>query len=123
MRFLVDANLPRSCLALLQAFGHSAEHVRDLGLGGAPDAQVAARARETSAVLLTRDLDFSDIRAYPPAASPGLIVLRLPDDAVARQILNLLERFLKKADLVESVPAHLVILESDRVRFRPALDR
>ena len=123
MRFLVDANLPRSSLSVLQAFGHSAEHVRDLGLGGAPDAQIAARARDTSAALLTRDLDFSDIRAYPPTAYPGLIILRLPDDAVAQQILNLLERFLRKSALVENVPGHLVILESDRVRFRPALKR
>jgi predicted nuclease of predicted toxin-antitoxin system len=121
MRFLVDANMPRSTLALLQSLGHAAEHVRDLGLGATPDSQIAARARSTGAVLLTRDLDFSDIRHYPPVDYQGLIVMRLPDDAAAQDILNLFEKFLKQAELVAQLPGHLVILEKDRVRFRPAL--
>jgi predicted nuclease of predicted toxin-antitoxin system len=118
---LVDANLPRSCLPLLRDSGHTAEHARDIGLGGAPDSQIAAHARATGAVLLTRDLDFADIRSYPPSDYPGLVVLRLPDDAVAQQILKVLERFLKKSELVSRVGGHLVILEADRVRFRPPL--
>ncbi len=113
--------MPRSTLALLQSLGHVAEHVRDLGLWEAPDSQIAARARGTSAVLLTRDLDFSDIRHYPPADYQGLLVMRLPDDAVAQDILNSLERFLKQIELVAQLPGHLVILEEGRVRFRPAL--
>jgi predicted nuclease of predicted toxin-antitoxin system len=121
MRFLVDANMPRSSVALLQSLGHAAEHVRDLGLGAGPDSQIASRARSTGAVLLTRDLDFSDIRHYPPADYQGLIVMRLPDDAVARDILNVLGRFLKQTEFVAQLPGHLVILEEDRVRFRPAL--
>ena len=28
-------------------------------------------------MLVTLDLDFADIRAYPPASFPGIIVLRL----------------------------------------------
>jgi len=121
MRFLVDANMPRATLLLLRACGHTAEHVRDLGLGHAPDHQIAARARATEAVLMTRDLDFADIRNYPPDQHSGLIVLRLPDDAVAQDILRLVERFLKESELIAQVPGHVVILEADRVRFRPAL--
>ncbi len=49
--------------------------------------------------------------------------MRLPDDAAAPQIVGLLDRFLKQAALVESVPGHLVILEAGRVRFRPPLTR
>ena len=121
MRFLVDANLPRSTVALLQRHGHAAEHVRDLGLGQAPDSQIAARVRTSSAVLMTRDLDFADIRNYPPGSYPGIIVLRLPDDAAAQDIVTLVERLLKQSELLTQVPGHLVILEADRVRFRPAL--
>ncbi len=121
MRFLVDANMPRSTLALLAGLGHVGEHARDLGLGNAPDTQIAARARESGAAILTRDVDFADIRHYPPHDFAGIIVLRMPDDAVAQAIVNLLERFLKQAELVAQLPGHLVILEPDRVRFRPAL--
>jgi predicted nuclease of predicted toxin-antitoxin system len=121
MRFLVDANMPRSTLALLAGLGHVGEHIRDLGLGDAPDAQIAARARQTGAAILTRDVDFADIRHYPPPEFAGIIVLRMPDDAVAPAIVSLLERFLKQTALAAQLPGHLVILEPDRVRFRPAL--
>jgi predicted nuclease of predicted toxin-antitoxin system len=122
MLFLVDANLPRSTVLLLRRFGHTADHVRDIGMGGAPDSEIAARARQTMAVLMTRDIDFADIRNYPPDRYFGIVVLRMPDDAVAADILRLTERFLKETDLLGRVPQHLVILESNRVRFRPALD-
>ena len=121
MRFLVDANVPRSTLALLKNYGHDAEHVRDIGLGASPDAQIASQAKKSGAALITRDFDFADVRDYPPADYHGLIVMRLPDDAVAQRIVNLLERFLKKSELVSQLPGHLVILEGDRVRFRPPL--
>jgi predicted nuclease of predicted toxin-antitoxin system len=87
----------------------------------APDKQIAAHARSTGAAILTRDVDFADIRNYPPHEFQGLIVLRMPDDAVAQTIVNLVERLLKQTELVARIPGHLVILEPDRVRFRPAL--
>jgi len=59
--------------------------------------------------------------AYPPAHYQGLVVIRLPDDAIAKKILSLLERFLKQTELVAQLPGHIVILEKGRVRFRPAL--
>ena len=121
MRFLVDANMPRSTLALLASLGHTADHARDIGLGHAPDAEIAAHARTHDAVIVTRDVDFADIRNYPPHEFNGIIVLRMPDDAVAQTIVNLLERFLKQTELAARLPGHLVILESGRVRFRPAL--
>ena len=121
MRFLVDANMPRSTLSLLAGLGHTGEHARDIGLGHAPDAEIAARARNTGAAFVTRDVDFADIRNYPPHEFQGLIVLRMPDDTVAQTIVNLLERFLKQTELAARLPGHLVILEPDRVRFRPAL--
>jgi predicted nuclease of predicted toxin-antitoxin system len=121
MRFLVDANLPRAIVATLRFHGHEAEHVKDIGLGSAPDERVAAHARGASMALITRDLDFADIRNYPPDEYPGLIVLRVPEDTVAGEIVRLIERFVTKPELVQQVPRHLVILEEAHVRFRPAL--
>lgn len=62
MRFLVDANMPRSTAALLRSLGHEVEFARDIGLAAAPDRDVAARAKLTDAILLTRDLDFANTR-------------------------------------------------------------
>jgi predicted nuclease of predicted toxin-antitoxin system len=94
MRFLLDANMPRSALALLMQHGHEAEHVKDIGLGNAPDGEIAAQAFADGAVLVTRDLDFADVRRYPPQRTPGFLVLRIPDDWTAKQIVALLGRFL-----------------------------
>jgi predicted nuclease of predicted toxin-antitoxin system len=108
-------------LEVIQGYGHEPEHVRDIGLGAAVDKDIAQHARNTRSILITRDLDFAQVLAYPPAEYAGIIVMRLPDDTVASQIVALFERFLKRFDLVTRVPNHLVILEIGRVRFRPPL--
>ena len=88
MRFLVDANMPRSTLALLAALGHVGEHTRDIGLGHAPDRQIAAHARSTGAAILTRWRGFCQHPQLPPHEFQGLVVMRMPDDAVAQTVAN-----------------------------------
>ena len=66
---------------------------RDVGLAAAPDLEIAARAQATGPALLTRDLDFADVRRYPPSLYPGIIVLRLPDGVIAKDIVRVAERF------------------------------
>lgn len=121
MRFLIDANLPRSTIALLLSFGHQVEFARDIGLAAAPDEDIAARARTTGAVLLTRDLDFADVRRYPPGDYDGIVVVRVPDDAIAKDIVRVIERFVREPGFLAPLKGRLAILENDRVRFRPAL--
>ncbi len=112
MRFLLDANMPRSAAAAVQRLGHEVVDVRDIGLGGADDAQIAAYAKEHKLVLVTRDFDFSDVRNYPPAEYAGIIVLELPDDAIAATVVKGLESFLSQAELLAQVPGRLAIVES-----------
>jgi predicted nuclease of predicted toxin-antitoxin system len=121
MRFLLDANLPRAAIASLVRFGHTAEFARDIGLGAAADTAIAAHAQNTQAVLLTRDMDFADIRRYPPDEYHGIVVLRLPDDTVAGVIALVLQRFLSEPIFVNSLAGRLAIVELDRARFRPPL--
>lgn len=121
MRFLIDANLPRSITRLLQDAGHRSEFARDIGLGAAKDEEIAARARATGAALLTRDLDFADIRRYPPAMYAGIIVVRLPDDSNAKDITQVVDRFLREPTFLAQLNGRLVIVAPDHVRFRPPL--
>lgn len=121
MRFLIDANLPRAAIAVCQKFGHQAEFARDIGMAAAPDEQIAARTRERGAALLTRDLDFSDVRRYPPDQYQGIVVLRLPDTTVAHEIVRVLERFFMDPGFLGQLAGRLAIVELDRVRFRPPL--
>ena len=65
MKFLLDANMPRSAASLLRELGHQVEDVRDVLPPGADDSEVAAFAKSNQLVLITRDFDFADIRNYP----------------------------------------------------------
>jgi predicted nuclease of predicted toxin-antitoxin system len=121
VRFLVDANLPRSVVALLQKLGHDVESARDVGLAAAPDRDIAARAKLTGAILLSRDLDFANIREFPPEDYAGIVVLRLPDDATARTIVEVIERFARVRTFLDGLRGRVAIVEMDRVRFRPPL--
>jgi predicted nuclease of predicted toxin-antitoxin system len=121
MRFLLDANMPRAALTAFARFGHEAVFARDIGLGSAPDDDIAGHARSTGSVLLTRDTDFADIRRYPPDEYSGIVVLRLPDTTVAGEIVLVLQRFLNEPAFVDSLPGRLAIVELERARFRPPL--
>ena len=119
MKFLLDANMPRSAVELLVRLGHEGENVRDILPAGASDAAVAANARTRQVVLVTRDFDFADIRNYPPQDYAGIIVLDLPDDATAAQANRTLETFVQNTNFLARLPGRLAIVESWRVRFRP----
>ncbi|MBE7500489.1 MAG: DUF5615 family PIN-like protein [Verrucomicrobiales bacterium] len=120
MKFLLDANLPRSSAPLLLGLGHSVEDVREVLPPGADDDTVAARAQSQRSVLISRDFDFADIRNYPPETYSGLVVLELPDDATAAQVNKTLETFVRNPDFLDRLPGRLAIVSSWRVRFRPA---
>ena len=120
MRFLVDADLPRRTAGLIRSYGHESEDVRDVGLGGAGDGQVAEYARAQRMCLLTGDFGFADIRVYPPEDYAGIVVLGLPEVANRDFNLRLVEAFLRETAIVERLRSRLAIVEAGRVRLRPA---
>jgi predicted nuclease of predicted toxin-antitoxin system len=66
MKFLIDAQLPPDLCPWLVARGHEAEHVFDIGLGAATDAQVAEVAEHSAAVLVSKDEDFLTLQLARP---------------------------------------------------------
>jgi predicted nuclease of predicted toxin-antitoxin system len=77
---------------------------------------IASRSQAEDRVLVTLDLDFSNIRAYPPSQHAGIIVLR-PKRQDKRMVLKLMERI--ALALANRTPAgELWIVETDRIRFR-----
>ena len=77
MNFKLDENLPIEATLLLRERGHEAHSVHDEYLRGAADPSIAQVCQQEHRILITLDLDFADIRHYPPALYFGLIVLRL----------------------------------------------
>lgn len=120
MRFLIDADLPRPTATVIRSLGHEALDVRDIGLGAAPDEQIAAYAQAHGLCLLTGDFDFADIRDYPPQDYAGLVVLKLPDNANRDMILRLVEAFLGESHVLGQLPGRLAIVQRGRIRLRPA---
>lgn len=121
MRFFLDANMPRSAVSALAALGHEVEFSRDIGMANDRDEAIAAHAREAQAALVTRDLDFADVRRYPPEQYAGIVVLRLPDDAIASDIVSVLERFVSDSRFTAHLAGRLAVVDDSRIRFRPAL--
>jgi predicted nuclease of predicted toxin-antitoxin system len=118
MRAKLDENLPVQAAELLRAAGWNCDTVRDEGLGGAEDPNLGAACRAESRVLFTLDLDFSDIRTYPPNEYVGIVVLR-PAEPSRRMVLQMLTRVLPVL-AAQWVDHQLWIVEPDRVRVRGA---
>lgn len=93
MKFLLDANIPYSAKEIFPA-RHTVWHVRDLGLFHSADEEIAARAREEQAVIVTRDLDFANTLNFPPELYYGIIVMRIPYFYSARDIKRVLQAFI-----------------------------
>jgi len=110
MKFLLDANMPRSAGSLLRGLGHEVEDVRDVLPHGSDDSIVAAHAQARQLILITRDFDFADIRNYPPQNYAGIIVLELPDDATASQVNQTLQSFVGKPELLARLTGRLAIV-------------
>jgi predicted nuclease of predicted toxin-antitoxin system len=116
MRCKLDEHLPLEIKDLLTQQGHDAVTVAEQGLAGTGDADVAQICRNEGRALLTLDLDFSDIRAYPPEDYHGIVVFRPAEQSITTlvrlttRLLPLLER--------EPLVRHLWIVEDNRVRIR-----
>lgn len=121
MKFKIDENLPAEFADMLRSEGHDAVTVLEERLGGAPDVEIFLACKIEERALLTLDLDFADIRFYPPAESPGVIVFRIqPQDK--DHLIESLRRtipFLQK----ESVANRLWIVEENRIRIREEMGR
>jgi len=116
MEFKVDENLPVEVADLLRQVGYDAVTVFEQHLEGSPDSDIASVCQEEGRALITLDTDFADIRAYPPAQFPGLIVLRLHRQDNPH-VLEVIKRLIL---LLSSEPLeHLLwIVEETRLRIR-----
>lgn len=116
MNFKIDENLPVAFLEVLSSAGHDAVTVGQEGLGGASDPRVSEACRAEKRILVTLDLDFADIRTYPPETHSGMLVFR-----VERQDRERLLRLLRDVLPMLSPAAlrkRLWIVEDGRVRIR-----
>ena len=116
MRFKFDENLPGEMAALFAQAGQDAVTVLDEEIGGANDPDIAAICLSEGRVLVTLDVDFADIRVYPPQSYPGIVVFRLAKQS--RDYLLEIGAGLLRELSAASPQGQLWILEDARIRIR-----
>ena len=120
MRFKLDENLSRHLRTPLESDGHDVSTVVEEGLSGQPDVAVGEAARAEDRILLTLDLDFADVRRFPPGSHPGIVLFR-PAGMGPGSVHQFVMGFLHSADLTEASGA-IVIVEAQRVRIRRPIE-
>jgi predicted nuclease of predicted toxin-antitoxin system len=116
MRVKLDENLPADLVADLSALGHDVDTAQSEGLSGNEDPEVWAAAQATERVLITQDLDFSDLRAFAPGTHHGLVLIRLREPSRSRLRARVLAVF--RGEAVESWQRCLIVVSNRKVRVR-----
>ncbi|MBP7053937.1 MAG: DUF5615 family PIN-like protein [Phycisphaerae bacterium] len=116
MQFKTDENIPLEAVELLRSTGHDAASVYGQSLGGHPDRRIASVCKQENRALITLDTDFADIRTYPPADYPGLLVLRLAKQSTP-EVLRVIRRLLEVLR-TSDCRGQLWIVEHERIRVR-----
>ncbi len=101
---------------MLRKAGHDVHTVLDEHLGGNPDPRVIDASLAEDRILVTFDLDFSDIRLYPPSSHKGIWVLR-PRAQGIDSTLTLLKGALGVLE-TERTERRLWVVEPGQVRIR-----
>jgi predicted nuclease of predicted toxin-antitoxin system len=116
MRIKLDESMPIALRDFLRSAGHDVEDVYAEGLSGKNDDPVIQTATKEQRLLITFDLDFADIRAYPPGSHGGVVVLRLTDQRW--KAMKGPTEALVESGVLERLRGGLAIVDETRVRIR-----
>jgi predicted nuclease of predicted toxin-antitoxin system len=97
MRIVLDEGLALRAADALRRAGIDAVHVLELGLRGAPDHVLMARAVEEGAAIATLDSDFHQILARTGAQTPSVIRIRI-EGLNGAQLAVLLQSVLERTE-------------------------
>jgi len=94
VKLLVDACLAPSWVESLEKEGFDVVYWPSVGQATDPDTALLEWATIHDRIILTRDLDFSDLLAWHGLAKPSLVQLRtgdaLPDEGVAELVVSVI---------------------------------
>lgn len=116
MKLKLDENLSWHLKAILQSCGHDADTAADEGLLSKSDVEIGDAAKGAGRMLLTLDLDFGDLRKFPPGSHPGIVLFR-PRSLGPLTVNAFIEEFVRGSNLQDLVGC-LAVVEPLRVRIR-----
>jgi predicted nuclease of predicted toxin-antitoxin system len=107
VNFLVDHQLPPVLARFLESHGHTAQHVRELGLKQADDAVIWRHAAVHGMAVISKDQDFYFI-ATSPGATGKLVWVRIGNcrkrelfETFKRRLPQIIEAFEAGSRIVE----------------------
>ena len=116
MRIKLDENLPEGLADLLRSAKYDVATALEENLSGAKDPVVTAAVKQEGRLFMTYDMDFADIRKYPPGSHAGIVVFRLQDQRW--RVLERPARRLIESGLLGRLHGRLVIVDESRIRTR-----
>jgi len=116
LRILADECVWQGTIDFLRLNGHDVMAADEIGLNDTEDELILDYAILNNYVLITRDMDFSNILLYPPSKHRGLIVLKITpqkSEAVHEVLRVALLQFTP-----ESIQRTLIIVDHNKFRIR-----
>ena len=116
MKCLADMGIALSTVQVLRSHGHDASHLSEEGLERLPDSAILVKAAREGRVVITCDLDFTDLLALGALSLPSVILLRLQNYTPRFVTPRLLEVLADcRATLITGA---IVTIEETRYRLR-----
>ena len=117
MRIVADAHISPRTVQFLNGLGHDAVHVDDVMPASTPDHAIIDWTVSNDRVVLTQDLDFSEIVAVSGMSQPSVIQLRLSDAQVDR-VNRILELVLPQLEAPVANGIIASVNDNARIRIR-----
>lgn len=116
LKLLIDMNLSKEWVPLLEQSGYSAMHWIDVGDCRADDADIMLWAKSNGCVVFTHDLDYGHLLALTHETGPSVLQIRgavvLPE-FMGQLVVDTLNRY--EDDLIAGA---LVVVEARKTRVR-----
>ena len=121
MKIKLDENIDIRLADLFKRVGHDVSTVNEQGLSGKPDQRIFDACRDEKRILVSQDMDFSNVLRFPPDEAHGIVVLRGRDQLfpTTRRLLRTVLALLDE----ESPAGALWIVEDRRIRIYPTKDK
>jgi predicted nuclease of predicted toxin-antitoxin system len=109
-------NLSPEWVGLLSARGWDACHWSQVGAPNALDSELLAFARKNSYVIITQDLDFSQLLFATQAAGPSVVLLRVDNEFDPELQAHVCDAIASVVEALEN--GGLLTISPKRVRLR-----
>ena len=96
--------------------GHDALTAADENLLSRPDTEIARAAKDENRMVLTLDVEFADLRKYPPGSHPGVVLFR-PLSLSPLSVNSFISDFIRLTDL-EKLAGCVAVVDPVYVRIR-----